>query len=122
MHAPETTALHEQLFLLQPLVKIGDVFALAVVDLRRQAFGRLASARMRHRRIDVGAEDVFGRAALFPEGLGRLSEKVTSPRRAASLFSPPHTGIKQTASDGAVAGRRRVYRPNSKLILILWCS
>src|ERR1700731_4264773 len=58
---------------LQALVQAGDLFTVAVVDQRRAALAgaddflaRLAPARMRHGRIDVGPEAVFGRLQRLP--------------------------------------------------------
>src|SRR6185312_3391856 len=58
----------------EPLVEIGDVFAVSVEDQRRpplagadHLLARLAPARMRHRRIDVGPEAVFGGLQRLPQ-------------------------------------------------------
>src|SRR6185437_3353758 len=66
-----------QPFLLQILVNVGDLLAIAVVNQRRPAlagaddlFAGLAPARMRHRRVDVGPEAVFRRLQSFPQALG----------------------------------------------------
>ena len=64
---------------LQALVQVGDVFAVAVEQQRRLALvgaddllGRLAPARMRDLRIDVGPEAVFGRLQRLPVALRPL--------------------------------------------------
>src|SRR5215470_5229799 len=56
-----------QALFLEPLVEVGDIFAVAVEQQRRLALagadellGGLAPARMRDLRIDVGPEPVFG--------------------------------------------------------------
>src|SRR5262245_48523291 len=66
-------------FLLQALVEVGDVLAVAVVELRRLALagadellGRLAPAWMRHLRIDVGPEPILGGLQLLPVARGPL--------------------------------------------------
>src|SRR5271170_3530669 len=58
---------------LEVLVEVGDVFGIAVEQLGRHplvgaehALGRLAPARMRHLRIDVGPEAVLAGLQLFP--------------------------------------------------------
>src|SRR5579872_3657501 len=55
------------------LIEVGDELAITVEDQRRaalagpdQLFGRLAPARVRHGRIDVGPEAVFGGLQLLP--------------------------------------------------------
>src|SRR6185436_2272464 len=70
---------HPQLFLLQSTVETRNIFAIAVEQQRRPALlggdvflGRLAPARMRHLRIDVGPEAVLGRLQRFPETLRPL--------------------------------------------------
>src|SRR6266508_759756 len=68
-----------QAFVLQPFVKIGDVFAIAVEDKRRlalvasdQFFRGLAPTRMRHLRIDVCPEAVLGCLQRLPVALRPL--------------------------------------------------
>ena len=58
----------------EPLVHVGDELAVAVEQQRRHAIafaehflGRLAPARMRHRRIHVRPEAVFAGLQLLPE-------------------------------------------------------
>src|ERR1019366_8130342 len=64
---------HPQPLALQPLVDVGDAVAVAVEDQRRPVLAgadhflaRLAPARMRHCRIDVGPEAVFRRLQRLP--------------------------------------------------------
>src|SRR5690349_20517374 len=64
---------------LEPLVDAGDVVGVAVEQERRAALAgadvllaRLAPARMRHLRIDVGPEAVLGALQRFPETLWPL--------------------------------------------------
>ncbi len=66
--------LHEEPFGLQAAVEIGNKLAVAIEKLRRDAvvladdpFTRLAPARMRDLRVDVGPEAVFARLDLLPE-------------------------------------------------------
>src|SRR6516165_10388312 len=58
--------LHKQFLVLQPVIKMGHVFAIAVPFQRRHplvgaedALSRLAPARVRHLRVDVGPKAVF---------------------------------------------------------------
>src|SRR5262249_16926363 len=66
-------------FAVQTLVEIGEVLAVAVEQERRpplagadDLFTRLAPARMRHLRIDVGPEAIFRRLQCFPHALRAL--------------------------------------------------
>ena len=75
---PTQTNLPQPL-VLEALVEVGDVFAVAVEQQRRpplagadHLLGRLAPARMRHLRIDVGPEAVFGRLQRLPVALRPL--------------------------------------------------
>src|SRR5215510_12877959 len=72
-----------QALFLEPLVEIGNIFAVAVEQERRLALagadeflGRLAPARMRDLRIDVGPEAVFGRLQRLPVALRPLVGEV----------------------------------------------
>src|SRR5262249_14036564 len=78
---PKTSAVHA-------LVMSGDIVAIAVENERRpplpgadHLFGRLAPARVRHGRIDVRPEAIFGRLQGFPHALGpRFGEAETYDR------------------------------------------
>src|SRR5947209_1362924 len=66
----------------EPLVHVGDELAVAVEQERRHAIalaehflGRLAPARMRHRRIHVCPETVFAGLQLLPEADGTLGHE-----------------------------------------------
>src|SRR5205085_4311966 len=70
---------HPQALLLEPVIKVRDVLAVAIVQQRRPALlgadillGRLAPARMRHLRIDVRPEAILGGLQRFPETLRAL--------------------------------------------------
>src|SRR5690606_32598759 len=61
-----STPSHEQLLALHVLVEVGNIFAVAVEELRRDhvigaddPLARLAPARMRHLRVHIGPEPVF---------------------------------------------------------------
>src|SRR5436305_13156145 len=69
----------QPLFVVETLVEARDIFAVAVEQQRRpplagadQLFARLAPARMRHLRIDVGPETVLRRLQVFPIALRPL--------------------------------------------------
>src|SRR6516165_11976688 len=68
-----------QALVLEPAVKVGDILAVAVEDERRPAliapdhlFRRLAPTRVRHLRIDVRPEAVFGGLQRLPIALRPL--------------------------------------------------
>src|SRR5262245_11873150 len=74
-----TLASRPQALFLEPLVEVGNVFAITVEQQRRLAlagadelFRRLAPAWMRDLRIDVGPEAVFRRLQRLPVALRPL--------------------------------------------------
>src|SRR5215510_2110019 len=87
--APAAASRPQPLGLLQVLVQVGDVVAVAVEQQGRpalaatadQLFAGLAPARMRHLGIDVGPEAVLGRLEFLPKALGPLVREDESPDR-----------------------------------------
>src|ERR1700730_4250352 len=80
-HLAAPAASGPQPFLLETLVHVGDELGVAVEQQRRpplpdgpadRGLGRLAPARMRHLRVDVGPETVFRGLQRLPIGLGPL--------------------------------------------------
>src|SRR6516162_3534199 len=77
-----------QALVLEPAVKVGDIIAVAVEDERRpalvapdQLFRGLAPARVRHLRIDVRPEAVFGGPQRLPIALRPLIGEVEAHDR-----------------------------------------
>src|SRR6185295_10839897 len=100
-------------FAVQTLVEIGDVFAVTVVQERRPAlagandfFARLAPARMRHLRIDVGPEAIFRWLQRFPHAPWTLVGEIETYDRLDRLES---VFPRQSEPQGrAVLPRKRV--------------